>query len=334
MTRAFLTGGTGFLGGHVARVLRERGHDVLALVRPTSDATQLQELGVTLRFGDITDQASIAAAAEGADIFIHGVARVGGFGPWDEFESVGVTGTANAIAAAEQVGARRFVHLGSIAVYGTNPAGRTYTESTPLEHKPEGWNHYVREKVEAEQILWEAHGYDRIAATSVRPSIVVGPGDRYFPERAIAAVNFRFASIVGSGNNYVPFVRVEDVAEAVVNAAEREETAGKAYNLSSRHRITQVEIMSIVTAALGRPPVRRKVSLPNAMRAATILEAWWRLARRPAEPPTSRFMVSLLGHQYQVDSTRAERDLDWTGDGDIAEGIRASLESYTRSTSD
>jgi 2-alkyl-3-oxoalkanoate reductase len=324
--KVFLTGGTGFIGSHVANVLHSRGHEIVALARPTSDTAHLESLGATIARGDVTDPASLEAAAAGCDIVIHAAAVVGPVGKWEHFEAVGVQGTANVIRAAQSAGIRRFIHVGSIAVYGSRPGGRTYSESTPFDYTPEGWNHYVREKVRSEQALWEAHGYQRIAATSMRPSIVIGPGDRNFLPRAIDVVNFRFARITGSGNNYIAFVVVEEVADAIVRAAEREETAGQAYNLSGTPRITQRQLFNTMTDLLGKPPITGTMSFNMAMRSAGLLEGWWRLARRPGEPPVTRFGVALVGQQFQVDTTRAREQLGWEGNASYEDALRRSLE--------
>jgi 2-alkyl-3-oxoalkanoate reductase len=324
--KVFITGGTGFIGGHAAEALLARGHEVFALAREGSDTELLESAGATIRRGDVTDPESLKAAAAGADIVVHCAAVVGNYGSWKHYEAVGVKGTANVLNAAEANGIKRFVHLGSIAVYGMRPAGRTYTESTPFDYQPERWNNYVREKVLSEQLLWEAHGYGRVAVTSLRPSIVMGPRDRNFLPRAISLAKSPMAALVGSGTNYVPFVVIDDVTEAVLRVVETEETAGRAYNLSGRERISQREIWNLVTDALGRKPVKRKFSFGLSMWSAAMMEGMWKLTGRKREPPVTRIAVALIGQQYQIDCTRAAEEIGWKGDSSYTDALARSME--------
>ena len=324
--RVFQTGGTGFIGGHVADALREHGHEVVALARQGSDTSHLARIGAVVVEGDITDAAAVEAGMQGTDAVVHCAAVVGPVGSWQHFETVGVGGTERVVKAAERTGTRRVIHLGSTAVYGTDPRGRTFSESTPFEYKPEGWNHYVREKVLSERVLWEAHGFERIVATSIRPAIVLGPGDRHFLPRIRAAATSRFGGLVGAGTNYLAFAVVEEVAEAVVRALENDETAGKSYNLAGTRRVTQREMYNMVTDALGLPRVQRQRSFGRAMRSAGMLELAWKLAMRPGEPPVTRFGVALIGQQYQVDSSKAAADLGWKGVSDFEDAIQRAVE--------
>ena len=120
-----VTGATGLLGSHVVEQLRQRGMPVRVLVRPGSDRTWLETQGVEFVEGDITDPPSLQRACEGVDAVYHSAAKVGDWGPWEEFQRITIDGTRNMLSAATTAGVRRFVHVSSISVFGYYTADQT-----------------------------------------------------------------------------------------------------------------------------------------------------------------------------------------------------------------
>ena len=170
--RILVTGASGFIGGHVCEALLKRGAKVRAMVRRSSDVSQLAGLDIEYAFADLSDAEGMNRACRDVDVVVHTAAAVGSFGEWEHFYETGVRGTERLIEAAHQNGATRFVHVSSIAVYGFKQHKGPVNEDAPFELKPQGWNHYVREKVMSEQILWRAHEDKKIQATSIRPCLL------------------------------------------------------------------------------------------------------------------------------------------------------------------
>lgn len=326
--KALVTGATGFIGGHIAEQLVHEGHEVRALVRPTSDTSFLRTLEVQLVTGDVTRPETLDDACRGVDTVFHTAAVVGNYGPWSHFREVGVHGTRNTIDAAARNDVARFVHLGSIAVYGTRAVGTPATEDTPFDERPERWNHYVREKVLSEKLLWKAHREGRIQATSLRPSVVLGPRDRNALGRTLFMIKSPIGAIVGSGENRFPAVVVEDVASVALRAATSEVAIGRAYNVSGRDPITENEYLRLVADAAGVRPLKRRMPMPVVMSTAMLLENAYRLARRKEEPFITRIAVAIAGGDYVIDCSRAAAELGWEGTSDYADAIRRSVEWY------
>jgi nucleoside-diphosphate-sugar epimerase len=328
--KILVTGATGFIGGHIVNALRRAGHDPIALVRATSNTRYLAELAVELRTGDVTDRPSLERACRDIDCIVHAAAVVAAYGDWAHYQHVGVEGTRHLVEAAQRAAVRRFIHIGSIAVYGTTHLPERVAEDTPLERYPEKWNHYVREKVESERIVWDAHERGTLRATSLRPSIVLGPRDRNVVTRFARALELPFGryvgGLIGSGDNRVPCIAVEDVAELALLAIEREAAVGRAYNASSVHSITQREILRVSAQAAGAG-LRLQVPVPRSLAwaSATLLDHAWQLARREQEPIFSRFSAALLGIDVDIDCTRASRELGWRGERDLADAIRRMM---------
>ena len=164
-----VTGATGLLGSHIVEKLRAAGEDVRALVRPTSDTRFLDTLGVDKAVGDVTDPESIARALDGVQTVYHSAARVGDWGPWEEFVAITIDGTRNMIEAAARANVQRFLHISSISAYGhVDGEGLVLDETAPLGQKLYKWSYYSRAKVEAERIVWAAHEAGDVPVTVIR----------------------------------------------------------------------------------------------------------------------------------------------------------------------
>lgn len=325
--RVLVTGATGFIGGHVARTLYMRGAEVVALVRPTSDVAALEALGVECRVGDLTDPESLAAACRGVDAVVHSAAVVGSYGTWDHFYEVGVRGTERLLDGAITAGVDRFLLISSLAVYGLRPGMGPLTEDTPFDREPQRWNHYVREKVLAEDALWDAHHSGAIKATAVRPSVVLGHGDRNAVPRMAGLLENPLALFPGPGDNRFPVVVVEDCAEGIVRALERDVAIGRAYNLSGRDPITQADLYVMLAEAAGLPPPRLRIPCSVALGLTAGLELGWRMLRRPGEPFATRIAVAVSGYDYVVDCTRARDELDWVGERSYRVALEEAMAS-------
>jgi nucleoside-diphosphate-sugar epimerase len=324
--RVLVTGASGFIGGHVVERLADDGHDVTAFVRPTSDVAHLRSLEVPMALGDVRDADSLAAACQGKDAVVHTAAVVGTYGSWDHFLEVGVRGTQKALDAAASKGVSRFVHLGSIAVYGTRPTGVPFTEDTPFDEKPERWNHYVREKVWSEKRVWRAHQEGKVEAVSIRPSVVLGPRDRNAIPRVLSIIKSPIGALSGKGDNRIPCVVVEELAEAIAKAMTEPAAAGRAYNFSGREPITQRQMVDAFAAAAGLKPLTRSAPEWVGMASARAFEGIYRLLRRKDEPYITRIAVALAGRDYEIDSSRAAAELGWEGSADYYDAIRRSVE--------
>lgn len=327
--RALVTGASGFIGGHVVEALRAAGHEVVALVRPTSDVSLLDGPGVTLAVGDVTDPDSLRRACEGVSCVFHTAAVVSMYGAWEEYRRVGVVGTENMVTAAMEAKVPRFVHFGSIAVYGLrHPAGVVITEDLPYDEDPEPWNHYVREKMLSEKVVWRAHESGRIGVTSLRPSVVIGTRDRNVVTRMMNLLRLPFTGTIGLGANRVGCVVVDELARFSVAAAASQKSLGRAYNVSGRDPITQRELYSLFAKAAGKRAQPFFTPYRVAFAGASIAERLSQLAGRKEEPVLSLISVPIFGQDFTVDSSRATRELGWEGTSDYERAVNESVKWY------
>lgn len=322
-----VTGATGLLGSHIAEHLRERGERVRALVRPTSDTTFLQQIGVELAVGDLNDPDSLRRALAGADVVYHCAARVGDWGPWRVFQREVIDATSNLLDACRTVRVGRVLHVSSIIVYGHPHVGEAqFTEDEPLGQNLWMWDYYCRAKVRAEELCRQYPG----DLTIVRPSWIYGERDRTTLPRVLKALDAGRVAIIGSGDNLLNMVYAGDVAEGAIRAATHPQAKGQAYNLSSEGELKQQEFLDLLTDELGRPRIRGRVSYPFAYCAGWFSEAIGRMIRMRRAPHLTRYAVALIGRSTRFSIAKAREQLGWQPRVGVQEGVRRTLEWYRK----
>ena len=301
MSRVFVTGGSGVIGGALVERLVQRGDEVVALARSDEAAAKLAERGAQVLRGDTLDGDALARGMDGADLAFHvaGVNKLCVDDP-EPMRRVNVDGAVAAVRAAAQVGLPRLVHTSSAATLGEAP-GTIGREDTP--HR--GWylSNYERTKTEGERaVLAAAHetGQDVVL---VNPSSVQGPG------RASGTGRFLLAFLDGRMKvfvqTHVSLVDIGDCVEGHLLAAERGQP-GERYLLNGMTlTITEALALGAEVAGVQREP--RLLPRPVATIAGAAVEGGFRLARRT--PPVCREMVRTLLHGHQYDGSRAEREL-------------------------
>lgn len=243
--RALVTGGTGFIGGHVVRVLCGEGHDTRVFTRRPALPERLRSLGAHEVRGDLEDLDSVAGALEGAEVVFH-IGELKNTTRANSEKNVRLI--EHILEKAPAAGVRRLVFVSSITVAGI-PGEVPATEETEAE--VELGDHYTSYKRRAEGLLREAGGLE---CSIVRPAPVYGPGSR-FMRRLVDAVD-RFGPVgipfPGKGENLAPLVHVKDLARAISLAGQRPEAAGQTFNLTDGARHSWAEFLNAIAGALGR----------------------------------------------------------------------------------
>jgi nucleoside-diphosphate-sugar epimerase len=317
-----VTGATGFLGGHLAHQLVQRGEPVRALVRASSDTRRIDSLGVEFAVGDLTDPGFVRDALRDGSVVYHCAAKVGDWGPWSEFESQTVLATRNVVDACLANPIERLVHVSSVAAYGHPTQGRgEVTEASPLGQNLWLWDYYPSSKMAAEAEVRRLES----RAVVVRPTWIYGPHDRAVLPRIVRALSRGKVSLIGPGDNLLNMVYVEDVVAGVLKAAAHPQAGGEAYNLCGTGEISQRNFFARLCSELGLPPVRLQAPLSLVYSFAFSAEAACRLIRRKRPPLITRHGASLISRATNVSNTKARADLDWRPLINIDEGLRQTL---------
>ncbi len=326
---ALVTGGTGLLGSHIAEQLHRRGRAVRALCRPGSDTRFLHSLGAEIVSGDLNDRPLLDRACQGIDTVYHAAARVGDWGPWEDFVRVSIDGTQTLLDAAAGAKVRRFLHISSVSVYGhVDGEGKVLDETAPLGVNVHRWSYYTRAKVEAEHRVWTMHKSGRLAATVIRPSWLYGPRDRATLPRLIDSIRRRKAKIVGDGENRLNVVHAGNVAEAAILAAESDRAVGEAYNCCHDGVLTQRGYFDRVAAAIGAPPVTRAVPYRVAYSAAFLLECLGHAFRTRTPPFVTRYAVWLMGRRCFFECKKLQDQLGWRSSIGYDLGIPQAVQDH------
>lgn len=283
--KALITGGTGFVGSHIARVLADAGHEVRVLHRASSRLDALAGIPYESALGDILDADSLRAACQGCDWVFH-VAAVADYWRADAarmFEA-NVEGTRRVLRAAREAGVRRVVFTSSAAAIGLRPDNQPADESVPFNLPPERFP-YGYSKAQAQQVVDEAvqSGQDVV---TVNPVIIMGPGDLNMISGTYIAQVKRLGPLVPVPSGGISVIDVRDVARLHLAAAERGRT-GERYILTTAN-YTQREWLGMIADVVG---VRRPM-LPVPDFALPVTASLIDLARR-------------IGIQTPIDSNQA-----------------------------
>jgi len=271
-----VTGGTGFVGTHLLQRMRKEGLPVRALVRDTAKAGPLQDLGVEIAEGAISDRAALERAAAGCERVIHLVGIIQE-APGQTFHAVHVDGTKNLLEASRKAGARHIVFQSAL---GTRPRAKSA---------------YHRTKWEAEELV-RASG---IPFTILRPSLIYGPGDLFTVRLADMIRRSPVIPIIGSGKAKVQPLFIEDMAACLLKTVQGDAFLNEIYELGGPEQLTYAQVTAAIAEALGvkRPTLHLPLFFiqPMARMLETVL---------PRPPVTTDQLIML-----QEDTVCALRDI-------------------------
>lgn len=319
--QVFLTGATGFVGGHVLRELASRGHLVRALVRNRKKLEGNQDFIDRVVDGDLSDTRALEEGVAGAEAVIH-VAGLLAASSRKQFRRVNAEGTHRVLQAASRVakGLERFVYVSSISAAGPSRPGEPLVEDDPPE--PISW--YGESKLEGER---EARRFeDRFGVTIIRPPIVYGPGDTGTLPFFKMVQSGRVFS-VGDPAMQVSLIYATDLARAIVDAIEKPQASGETFFVSGDARPRVKELVQGIEEALGQeasiirlPTVVGKVAMAGA-------EVFGRLGGNAGLAGRDK-LKELMAPGWLCSNKRIKSVLGWRAEVDFKEGLRRSAEWY------
>jgi nucleoside-diphosphate-sugar epimerase len=305
MPTAFVTGGSGFIGGALIERLRREGWEVRALARSDGAAERVRERGAEPARGDLDDHDALRTGAEGSDVAFHAAAAVGDWGDPDEFERVNVGGTANVIAACRAAEVRRLVHVGTEAALMAGEPLVNVNEDAPL--RPDSPALYSATKAKAE-LRVRAANRDGLETVVIRPRFVWGRGDTTLLPAMTAMVRAGRFRWIGGGTQLTATTHVDNTVEGLWLGATKA-PGGGVWFVTDGEPVVFREFVSRLLETQGVTPPDGSLPPAVARVAAPASERIWRLAGRGGHPPLTRFATWLSSQECTIDISRAERDL-------------------------
>lgn len=317
-----MTGGCGFVGRHLVDALVRRGDRVVV----ADIAERAHRPDVEFLRTDITDEAEVRRACEGADTVFHNASLVHTRQTHaDRVHAVNLGGTRQVIAACLHLGVGKLVYVSSASVVyaGRDIEGGDETLPTSsISQAP-----YADSKIAAERLVLAADG-EGLSTCAIRPHVVFGPGDtRFVPAILARAKAGRLRYAVGRRRKLSDFTYVDNLVDALLAADEHlgpgSAARGQAYFVTNGEPIGFWEFVSRLLARLGYPPIRHSIPFPIAYAGATVAETIERLrgGEVGSENGYTRFAIRYMCTHHYFRIEKARRDLGWQPRVDLATGI-------------
>ncbi len=306
--KALITGGTGFLGGALARRLHKMGWDVTVLGRNTLKLKQLEAGGLRVIQANLEDVAAIMDACKGQEIVFHAGALSSLWGRQSDFYRANVTGTENVIRACMEHHITRLVHVSTPSIYFRYQPRLNVREDAAL---PEPVNEYSRTKRLAEARIDKAHEQG-LPVVTIRPRAIFGPGDNSIFPRIIQRLESGRMRVIGDGQNITDLTYVENVVDALLLCADSPgDTLGKKYNITNDEAVKLWQMIERACLELNLEYPRRKIPYKVADSIAIMLEAIYRVLPSQPEPPLTRYSVFVISQSATLDISAARRELHY-----------------------
>lgn len=323
--KVFVTGGTGFIGGTVARQLRDRGDEVACLVRNQGKAGKLTGLGCQLVSGDLGDSAAIRAGIDGCDAVVHAAAMYEVGIPAKQRPAMweaNVAGTENVLKAAGEAGVAKLVYVSTVGIFGN-----THRQVVDETYEPPGkefTSYYEETKLEAHRVA-KRMIEDGLPGVIVQPGGVYGPGDTSQVADLLAEFFAGKLVLMPFPEFGICLTHVDDIAAGILLALDKGRV-GETYVLSGPVT-TMREAIETVAAATGRKAPKHAMPVPL-MKMLTPIGPL--VGKMMGQPPNLRELISSAdGVTFWAGHEKASRELGYAPRG-MEEGLRQTLAADDR----
>lgn len=323
--KALVTGAGGFLGGAIARTLRDRGDEVRGFSRGSHP--ELAAYGIEHQRGDVAELDAVTDATRGVDVVFHTAAKVGAGDRYVDFYDTNVTGTANVLTACRECGVRALVYTSTPSVLSgvTDLEGVDESEGYATRYEAD----YGRTKAEAERLVLSSTSKE-FKVVALRPPLIWGPGDTSLLPRVIERGRNGALRRINGPPKRQDITYIDDAVEAHLIAGDlllsggegARRINGRPYFVSSGEPVEIWDFIDGLLEAAGVPPVRKTVSLRTALAVGWLFEKAHALSRAQGDPRMSRWIVRQLTSSRWFDISAARRDLGYEPQVSLEDGMR------------
>ncbi|MDR3607135.1 MAG: SDR family NAD(P)-dependent oxidoreductase [Oligoflexia bacterium] len=305
-----VTGASGFIGRHLARRLLREGRSVKLLCRKGSEKKLPPDLRensqIEIAPGDLRDRESLKQAVHGVAHVYHCAGNVSDWGTEDDFQAINVRGTDWLLQAALKNQVSRFIHLSSIAAFGTPSPG--YFDDASSYGKSR--DPYSRTKAQAEQLVFDFHKTTGLPVTVLRPAVVYGLDGTWF-EEPMRMIEKGKMFLLGGGSGTCHPCYIENLVDAMWLVARDERAIGRGYIIADDDPISFREYFNSLAWIAGKPPIRRSIPLPMAHAIASACELGAKTLRSKNRPLLTHTAVQMVTTRSRMSMHRIQEDLGW-----------------------
>jgi 2-alkyl-3-oxoalkanoate reductase len=316
--KILVTGGTGFLGQHLAAALLQRGHTVSILGRNFTSAQPLLAQGAVPIACDLRDQTAIHAACAGMDVVYHVGALSAPWGKRADFFVINVDGTAAVLDGCRMHNVRRCIYVSSPSVLFNGHDQWNVSDETAYPAR--FTSVYALTKKRGEDLVRAATDLHTVI---LRPKAIFGPGDQTLLPRLIEAARRRRLPQIGTGHNLVDLTYVDNVVHALLLSLESKAPSGKTHLITNNEHIPLWDVIRRTLSRLHLPTQLRHLPLPVVLSAASLMEL--RAMFDGKEPLMTRYSALILARTQTYDISSAQRDLGYAPIVSVAEGLERTL---------
>lgn len=319
-----VTGATGLVGSHVVEEAHKRNLEVRALVRANSDTSLLDEWDIAKVTGDLNDAEALKSAVENASFVVHCAAKVGDWGPVEEYRKANVQGTEALMKAALASGSlKKFIHISSLGVYEARDHHGTDEREPP---GTKGIDGYTLSKAETDLLVQKYIRENKLPAVILRPGFIYGPRDRTVLPRILEKLKAKKVKFLGTGKQLVNNTYVGNLVSAVFLAIENDNAIGEIYNLTDARLVSKREFMKTIAELAGIPVPTKSAPLVIAKSVAKMMDGLWRILGKREAPPISNAQVKFMGLNLDFSCEKAKRELSYSPSIDFKEGMKTAFE--------
>jgi 2-alkyl-3-oxoalkanoate reductase len=327
--RVLVTGASGMIGYHTVKAMLALGHETTALIRKTSDDSELNALkgNLLIKRCDLSNENALRSALNGIDVVIHAAGMVDPHARKEDIFAVNVEFTKSILVAADAANVRHFIHVSSLSVI-TQGDLHGGNEELPLVYCGEA---YADSKVDAEKAVNMFFGRTRMMVTILRPGFTYGPMEKSWMPRLIENLRTGKAVLIDGGIKKTNVIFVDNFVTAIQLAILNPKANMQVFNLTDGETVTKKELFDAICDGMGFKRIEREV--PGWL-AKAVCETVSSLAPSlpvPARKKLSRFSRAafrLAGVNQGFDITKAETVLGYTQRIPFGEGMRITLEWF------
>lgn len=315
--RAIVTGGTGFVGGHLVDLLLERECEVTVFGRNLEKLAQLSERSVEVFCVDLTDLNALRKVFKSVDVVFHCAALSDAWGDYQLFYTQNVIASKNLLTLCEEIGVPKLIYVSSTSVYFDFRHRFNISEDEALNYQFA--NYYARSKREAEVLLLKTKKTTQVVI--IRPRGILGKGDKSIKPRLIRIMQTGFFPLVNGGEAIVDLTHVKNVALALLLAANANNVDGECFNISNNDPLSIKQILKYLPSDLIENVKFFNVSYRILFFIAFLLETFCSLLRLN-EPVVTKYSVGLIGKSQVLNITAARKKLKYEPHHSIRDALR------------